>query len=321
MRALIIAVFVGLAGCGGSFQSSIAEQTYVDSGTGCTFTLVMNREPRGEASWNGSCVRGLAMGEGKINWSNNNSGAPLNSEAEIVGYMVNGVLQREVTWKTTDYYSNLIRTSRYQGPILDGVRNGHGVEERQSAYFTGQWIEQITVRFEGEWVNNEFGGAGRREELKLNTDGTFEKLIESGNFTDNMLNGEGASRREVKRADGTVVTEMSNGFFKDRQFIGFGTVDYSSEKGGERFRSITNFNDHIALGGTGTIEYSDGDRFVGSVDAIGNPLAGNCNFVSKNYNGLCSSAEFPTSDVSANICLVSEKEPSICMKLIGGWIF
>lgn len=234
--------------------------------------------------------------------------------------MVDGGLQKEAMWKVTDHYSNVVHTSQYEGEIVDGVRDGQGVKIRESDFEAGHWHENIIVRYEGGWSNNEFSGVGRREELKLKTDGTFEKLTESGEFSDNMLNGNGISQREIQRADGTTIAELSDGVFENRQFIGFGTLDYLSERDGETYHSITKFDGHVRLGGNGTIEYTDGDRFSGSVDALGQPQQGNCNLVSKNYDGYCWSAEFPTSDFSADICLVSEADPDSCMKIIGGWI-
>lgn len=270
--------------------------------------------------WSGACADGLADGIGTIKWANSDSRAPLRSEAEVTGNMVDGVLQGQTTWKMTDYFSNVVHTSRFEGSILDGVRYGQGVEIRESEFVAGQGFESITVRYEGGWSNNEFSGVGRREELKLKTDGAFEKLTESGEFSDNMLNGKGIAQREIERADGTMITELSNGIFENRQFIGFGALEYSSERDDETYLSITKFDGHVRLGGKGTIEYTDGDRFSGSVDARGQPQHGDCNIPSKNYDGRCSSAEFPTSDFSADICLVSEADPDNCMKIIGSWI-
>lgn len=161
---------------------------------------------------------------------------------------------------------------------------------------------------------------GRREEIKYSRDGHTEKLIEDGMFANNKLNGEGISVQEILYATGDTLLERSEGKFENGQFRGHGQLEFERTTETTVVSGSATYPTEISNGGTGIVNYADGSRFEGEVDATGSPTKGQCTLKSTNYSGSCVAQTVKTSDWSSETWLVSSNERETPLLKIGTWV-
>lgn len=290
---------------------------YRDRTTNCRFWWRASSDPVGEATWSGPCIYGKASGEGLITWSLSENGTTLESEVRFRGTIIDGYIQGSGSWHQVQYYSNVVTTSVFNGTWKDDQRIGHGIETRTSQYQEPDSLDRVVVTYEGDWYVDEYGGMGRREEIKYSRDGRTEKLIEDGMFADNMLNGEGISVQEIFYATGDTLLERSEGKFEDGQFRGYGKVESERTTETTVLSQSATYPTEIWNGGTGVVDYADGSRFEGAVDATGTPTNGECTLKSTNYSVACVAHTVKTSDWSGETWLVSPDERETPLLKIG----
>lgn len=292
---------------------------YTDRTTDCRFWWGASSDPGGEATWSGPCIDGKASGEGIVTWSLSKNETRLESEVRFGGTIIDGYIQGGGSWHQVRYNSNVVTTSVFNGTWKDGQRIGHGIETRTGEYLEPDSLDKVVVTYEGDWYADEYGGTGRREEIKYSRDGRTETLIEDGMFANNMLNGEGRSVREILDATGDTWLERSEGKFENRQFLGYGQVEFERTTETTVISSNAMYPTEIWNGGTGVVSYADGSRFEGTVDATGSPTKGECTLTSTNYSGACVAHTVKTSDWSGEIWLVNPYELEKPLLKIGTW--
>lgn len=279
-------------------------------------------DPVGSLTWDGACVNGRANGPGKIDWTDETPEAASGATIQFSGTLSGGKLNGEGVWTQTDRYSNVIHRTVREGTWVDGAREGYGTDIEESEFLDGSF-KGATRTYAGSWENGKFSGEGERVDTKTYSDGGVESVKERGSFFEGALR-QGVATRQRRVVEGEDSTEIANGQFESRQFIGFGTVVTLRRINEAYNHSVVRYDGPIAEGGEGIIQYADGDTFIGSMKAgagwSGSPLLGRCLLPSVGFTGSCKSTSVTLSDYEWQTCLSPLDDQGQCLKEIARFI-
>ena len=264
---------------------------YSDARSGCEVWWAGNgSDPVGVLTWDGACSDGRASGFGVIRWTDETPEAVSGSTIAFTGVLVGGKLNGEGVWEQTDRYVNVIHQTVRQGTWIDGVREGYGTDGQTSEFLDGSFLGAVDT-YEGGWENGRYSGQGERVDSKTYSDGGIESFTEQGTFVEGTMR-EGLTIRQRNVAEGEDSTETISGRFSDRQYIGFGTIMTRNRSEDGYNRAIITNDGPVAEGGSGIVEYANGDVFIGEFAYYmggGVPSEGFCMFPSVSFMGSCRS--------------------------------
>lgn len=279
-------------------------------------------DPVGTLAWDGACVNGRANGPGKIDWTDETPEAASGATIQFSGTLSGGKLNGEGVWTQTNRYSNVIHRKVSKGIWVDGAREGYGTDVEESEFLDGSF-EGATTTYSGGWENGKFSGEGERVNTKTYNDGGVESEKEQGSFVEGTLR-QGVATRQRRVVKGEDSTEMVDGRFESRQFIGFGTVVTRRRVDTAYYHSIVRYDGPTTDGGEGIIQYANGDTFIGSMKAemgwSGSPLLGRCVLPSIGFIGRCKSTSVTLSHSERKICLSPVNDEGQCLKEIARFI-
>lgn len=150
----------------------------------CRIAPLLPRSVDNAVSWSGGCKDGHAEGKGVLEWRTQHSG-----KRRVEATLVRGEIAGEATLHYdggkyigpfkqgmphgAGYFSSARDGSRYEGDVVDGRREGTGVQVAlDGSSYQGQWqankrhgigkaVYTLGGSYEGEWRDNRFHGQGR----------------------------------------------------------------------------------------------------------------------------------------------------------------
>lgn len=296
---------------------------YAADETTCEVWWSIGSEPTGKLTWSGACINGKAGGSGSIEWIGDEGGTPRSHKVTFDGILVGGKLSGDGEWRETQEYTNVVHEITKLGSWRDGQMWGEGRLVRESRPLkAGQ--PRITTSYEGLFEDGRYSGLGRKQEDRLNSDGSSSSVVEEGQFVSGSLNGQGTVRRTNNRGSDGKSVELSDGVHEVGQFIGPGTVMTTFETSDGTFSRIVKYDTKASGIGKGTTTFADGDviigEYVGNVTQLGKFGTGTCSLKSIGFAGACVLREKAISSWQGKYCLVAPEQPDKCLKEMGGWV-
>lgn len=296
---------------------------YSDAETGCeVWWAGSGPDPVGVLRWDGACSDGRASGPGVITWTDETPEAASGTSITFTGSVVGGKLNGEGVWEQKDRFVNVIHQTVRHGTWIDGMREGYGTDRRTSDFLDGSFLGAFDT-YEGGWEHGKFSGQGERIDSKTYSDGRIETFTEHGTFAEGTLR-EGLTIRQRNVAGGEDSTETISGRFRERQYIGYGTVMTRVRSEDGYNLTVVSHDGPVAEGGSGLVEFASGDVFIGEfvsgMGFAGAPSEGYCMFSSVSFTGLCVQTSVRLSDYSGQICLSPIGDTDRCLMVISSWV-
>lgn len=291
---------------------------YKDAKSACLIWWSGGEKPVGTLTWDGSCRNGKAYGTGNIEWIDTTSPIPAKNSVSFRGALVDGKLNGAGVWHQALTFKNVIDHETRKGKWVDGMISGPGSYVSWSEFLDGSFASAMD-RYEGGFEADRYSGAGRREVLKVYTDGGLEWTVEEGEFLRGALTGQATRSSLRKMASGEQSFEQTRGRHKEREFIGFGRRMVRSNVDNGYVTSAVDYGSGVQAGGEGIISYPKGDVYKGSFDAWGAPTRGACTFKTISYVGRCEAMRTDMSNSHWRICLSPPDLPRRCLKRIGDY--
>lgn len=293
---------------------------YTDPQTGCEIWLSPSGDPIGEAHWSGPCQDGKAHGEGTLVWSDNGDGKFLPEELTFAGRMAEGKMEGQGKVTEVNRYSNLVRTTVYEGNWEASRRSGYGRETETEEFIDDSGFSRIETNYVGDWENGLADGLGERSEIKLMKDGSKTTSTSIGTFKSGRLLGQGRYEEWVEQAD-EQRHEIREGILDGpHQLRGIGTSikTYTNSKG----RYHSNISGDWISGGEvrGRVEYANGFTFEGIFNQLETPVHGFCVAPRGGFSGECKALAQRTSSFSGRTCLVPKDKKKPCLIEVFNWI-
>ncbi|WP_298467768.1 hypothetical protein [uncultured Erythrobacter sp.] len=304
-------------------RSNLIGSWYEDAKTGCRVWFAVLDDPVGELSWTGSCVEGLAKGNGTIRWQQSVENS-LVHEVTFSGTLREGKLHGIGRWEQVDRYTNVVDRTVKTGTWLDGQRSGIGADGEVSEFLDGAFAG-ATSGYAGSWKGGKRYGQGHRYETKKHIGGRTETKTEIGQFRNGGFS-EGRMVREDREGDSARITFEQGRF--EGQFTGYGTVIEMLENRSTGYSSsrVVRYEGSHHQDGEGVVHLGGEDVFVGRVAGFGPQGHGGefrdgfCSLKSIGFVGTCKTASFDTGDYSGKSCIVARNRPDRCLKEISWWV-